>query len=147
MRGAGRSAGDCVGEASGAALGRDDSVGAGGECGANDSAEVVGIFYAIQQNDEADLAFSLIGAGENIFDGGGGARCGDGDYALMLASVGKSIKLAAIFKAHGNAAFARELDDFFDAGVLATFGDDDAVEGAACFEGFANRVNAGEPIH
>jgi hypothetical protein len=39
------------------------------------------------------------------------------------------------------------LDDFFDARVLAAFGDEDAIEGAAGFEGFANGVNAGETIH
>jgi len=39
------------------------------------------------------------------------------------------------------------LHDFFDAGVLAALGDEDAVEGAAGFEGFANGVNAGETIH
>jgi hypothetical protein len=117
------------------------------ERGPHNGAEVVRIFYSIEQNDEADLTFSLIGARENIFDRGGGARGGDSDYTLVLACVREAIKLAAIFEADGNTALAGELDDFFDASVLATLGDDDAVEGAACFESFANRVNAGEPIH
>ena len=146
-QGSGRCAGDCVGEASGTTLGGNYAVSSSGKRGPHNGAEVVRIFYSIEENNETDLTFRLIGAGENIFDSGGGAHGGDGDYTLMFASVGESIKLAAIFKADRNAAFARELDDFFDAGVLATFGDDDAVEGAACFESFANRVNAGEPIH
>jgi hypothetical protein len=65
----------------------------------------------------------------------------------MIAGVGEAVELAAVFEADWDVLGAGELDDFFDAGVLAALGDEDAVEGAAGFEGFANGVNAGETIH
>ena len=71
----------------------------------------------------------------------------EGYDALMIAGVGESIELAAVFEAHGDVLRAGELHDFFDAGVLAALGDEDAVEGAAGFEGLADGVNAGETIH
>jgi len=59
----------------------------------------------------------------------------------------KAIELAAVLETHGDVLRAGELHDFFDASVLAALGDEDAVESAAGFEGFADGVNAGETIH
>jgi hypothetical protein len=55
--------------------------------------------------------------------------------------------LAAVLESHGDTARAGKLNDFLNAGILAAFGDDDTVKGTAGFEGFANRVNAGETVH
>ena len=143
----GGSAGNGFGEPSGAAFGSDDAMRAGGESGANDGPKVVRIFDAIEENNEADLAFIVIGTSEDIFERGRSAGSGEGDYALMIAGIGKAIELAAFFEAHRNAVLLGELNDFFDARILTAFGDHDAVEGAACFEGFADGMNAGETVH
>ena len=55
--------------------------------------------------------------------------------------------MAAVLESHGDTARAGELNDFLDSRILSTFGDDDAVKGITGFEGFANRVNAGETVH
>ena len=65
----------------------------------------------------------------------------------MIAGIRYAIQLAAIFKAHGDATLARQLHDLFHAGILAPFGNEDAVKGAARLKRFANRMNAGESIH
>ena len=143
----GGGASDRVGESGGAAFGDDDAVCSGGERGANDGAEVVGVFDAVEKDDETTLAIGGVGGGENVFECGGSAGGGDSDDALMIAGVGKAIELSAVFEADGDAALARELHDFFDAGVLPAFGDEDAVEGVAGFEGFADGVDAGETVH
>ncbi|HYA62074.1 MAG TPA: hypothetical protein VED66_02660, partial [Candidatus Sulfotelmatobacter sp.] len=50
-------------------------------------------------------------------------------------------------EAHWNSALACKLNNIFDAGILAAFGDDDSIESATGFERFAHRVNAGEAVH
>jgi hypothetical protein len=66
---------------------------------------------------------------------------------LVVAGIGQPVELAALLESHGDTARAGKLNDFLDTGVLAAFGDDDAVKGTAGFEGFANGVNAGETVH
>jgi hypothetical protein len=145
--GSGGGSGDGVCEARGAAFGNYDAMRAGRQSCTDDGAEVVGVFNAIEENDEADLTFGLVGASENVFESCGGSGSGHGDYALMLAGAGEAIQLAAIFEADGDAALAGKLDDLFNAGILAALGDEDAVEGGAGFESFADGVNASETIH
>jgi hypothetical protein len=65
----------------------------------------------------------------------------------MIAGVGEAIQIGTVFEADGNVIGTGKLNDFLDAGVLAAFSDDDAVEGGAGFEGFADGVNAGETVH
>ena len=65
----------------------------------------------------------------------------------MITRVGETIEIAAVFKAHGNVALASKLHNFFDAGILAALGDNDAIKGVAGFESFTHSVNAGETVH
>jgi len=145
--GPGGSARDRVGEAGGAALGDDNPVSSGGESGANDRAEIVWIFDAVEKNDKAALVLGGIGALEDVFERGGRASGGDGNNALMIAGVGEAVEIAAVLETHGNVALAGELHDIFDARILTAFGDDNAVKRVAGFEGFAHGVNAGESVH
>ena len=138
---------DRVRETSGAAFGNNYAMSAGGKGSADDGAEIVRIFDAIEENNQTQVIFGFICVIDDVFEGGGCAHGGDRDDALVLAGVGEAIELAAIFKTNGDAARASELHDFFDASVLAALGDDDAVEGAAGFEGFADGVNASEAVH
>src|SRR5262249_27819627 len=65
----------------------------------------------------------------------------------MVLRVGEAIELAAILEAHGDVLFARELNDFFHARILASLRDYDAIECAACFEGLLHRVDSGQLVH
>jgi hypothetical protein len=89
----------------------------------------------------------LIGSGEYVLESSGSAGSGNGDNALVVAGICEPVELAAVLESHGDTARAGKLNDFLNAGILAAFGDDDTVKGTAGFEGFANRVNAGETVH
>src|SRR5579864_5779571 len=65
----------------------------------------------------------------------------------MIFRVGQAVELIAVLETHRNALLASELNDFFDARVLATLGDGNAVDGALGFERFFHRVDAGELVH
>jgi hypothetical protein len=65
----------------------------------------------------------------------------------VIASSGKSVDLRAVFETHRNTAAARRSDQLFDAIAVAASGDDDAVEGASGFEGFADGMDAGQFRH
>ena len=146
---AGGGACDGVGESGGSAFGNDHTVRACGEGGANDGAEIVRIFDAVEKDDEAfaSVIGAFVGGGENAFERRRSARGGQGDDSLMIFRVGETIQLAAVFKADGNIARTSELDNFFDARVLAAARDQDAIEGAARVERFADGVDASELVH
>jgi hypothetical protein len=65
----------------------------------------------------------------------------------VIAGIRYAIQLAAILEAHRDATFARQLDDLLHAGILAPLGNEDTVKRAACFQRFANCMNAGKSIH
>ncbi len=113
--------------------------------GADDGAQVVGVFDAVEQDDDATVA-GWIGVSENVFERAGGACGDDGDDALVIFGVGEAVELAAVFEADGDALFSCELNNFFYAGVLAAFGDNNAVDGALGLKGFADGVDAGEAV-
>ena len=104
-----------VGQAGGAAFRNYDAVGAGGERGANNGAEIVRIFDAVEKNEEALRSFGC----EQVFEfdrGFRGAECG---HALMFARAGEAIELDAIFESYGDAFRVGELDDGFHAVAVA----------------------------
>jgi hypothetical protein len=93
------------------------------------------------------LFFGLIRSLQNIFQSGGSACSSDGYHSLVIASIRYAIQLAAIFKAHGDATLACQLQDLFHAGILPPFGNEDAVKRAACLKRLANCMDAGKSIH
>jgi hypothetical protein len=80
----------------------------------------------------SDLAFGFVGLREGGFRSVAGGRGGDGYYTLVVAGTGQAIELAAVLEAHRDVLRAGELNNFFDAGVLAALGDEDAI-GRRCW--------------
>ena len=106
---AGRSARNGVGQADGAPLRNDHAMRASGERRANDGAEIVRIFDAIEKNDEAfaSVTGAFICRGENAVERCRRARGRESDDSLMIFRIGQAIELAAVLKAHGNVVRAR----------------------------------------
>lgn len=142
---AGGGARDGVGEGGGAALGNDDAGGSGGERGANDGAEVVRVFDAIEENEESGRIF-LCG-GEEVFEIEGAAGGEESDDALMVAGGCEAVEAGTIFKADRNVGGAGKANEFFDAVAVAAAGDVEAVERAPGAQRFKDGVDAGEEGH
>ena len=89
----------------------------------------------------------MIRACENVLESRRRAGGGKHDHALMIFRIGKAVELAAVFETQGNALFARELHDFFDARVLPALGNGDAIDGTLRFERLFHRVDAPQLVH
>ena len=128
----------------GAALGHDDGVDSGAVGGAEQRAEILRVFDAVESEDEARGAGGL----ENIFDGEKFLSADDGDDALVGGGVGDVGKGFAGLGANADLEVAAEGDDGFEAVVAAFTGYEDVIETAlACFEGFFYRMDAVEGLH
>jgi hypothetical protein len=147
--GTGRGARDRVRQPDCAAFRNDHAMRAGGEGRSNDGAEIVRIFDAVEKNNEsfASVTSTLVRCRENAFECGWCARGGKSDDTLMIFRIGKAVELAAVFKADRNVARTRELDDFLDPSILSASSNEDAIEGAARVQGFANGMNTSELVH
>jgi hypothetical protein len=139
-QGAGGGAGHCSGEAGGAALGDYDGGGARGMRGADDRAEVVGIFDAVEHYVQA-------ASGGGVFDRGETLHRSNGDDSLMSRTAGGAVQMIASFKADGDCAFAAQIDDFLDASAAGALGDQNAIERAAGPQSFAYRMNSSQRRH
>jgi hypothetical protein len=60
----------------------------------------------------------------------------------MIARHRQAIELAAIFKSHRHAAFARAANDFLHPSAMPAKGNNDAVERAPSLQRFFHRVNS-----
>jgi DNA-binding transcriptional MerR regulator len=136
----GGGAGYYVGEAGGAAVWDDHAGGAGGVRGADDGAQIVGIFNAV----EHDMQTAR---------GDGGFECrvffgrAQRDYALMIGASGGAIELFAGFETHRNGAFAAQFDDFLKARAGGAFDDEDALQGTRGAEGFPDGMDSRDRSH
>ena len=134
-----------TGKSGGAALGNDDAVGARAIGGANQRAQVMRIFDAVEHNDEAVFAAMLFEQGVDI---GVLLARGDRNYALMGVGVGQAIKLLARQEAHLDAAGAAIIDQALHPFVVPLARDANVLEAAgARFQRFANRMNPVENDH
>src|SRR5580692_12632052 len=97
---AGRSARDGLAEADRAPLRNDHAMRACGHRRANDGAEIVRIFDAVEKNDEslAAVAGTFICRGENAIERSWRARGGESDYTLMIFRIGQAVELSAILE-------------------------------------------------
>src|SRR5271170_3430333 len=79
----------------------DYSMRACGESRANDGAEIVWIFHAIEKNDEpfASMTRAFICRGENAIERGRRTRGSESDHTLMIFCIGHTIELATVFEA------------------------------------------------
>ena len=128
---AGRRLGDHIRDAGGAALGNDDGSGAGGVGGADDGAEIVRIFHAVEHDEHLARC--------DGFEVGVLARGAEGDDALVRGGTGQAVQRGARFEAHRHAGAAREIDDFLQARASGALRDHDALDGVAGSAGLRRR--------
>ena len=137
FEGAGGGFGDGFRKPGGAAFRDDDGAGSRGMGGADDRAEIVRIFDAVQDDEE-------FGRGGDIFEFGVLLFSSERDDSLMRFDAGEAIERATILKADRRAAFAREIDDLLQAMAARSASDEDAIEGALCPQRFDNRVDSNQ---
>jgi hypothetical protein len=157
LAGAGGGFGGDGGERGGAALGKDDAVDAGAVGGAKERAQVVGIFYAVEGEEEA-FAGGACGSVEEVgwlcqevFEGEEFALAEEGYDALVGIGLAVAGELVAGFGGDADAFGAGEVEDRVHAGVAAGFtlaGYADVVERAGSgAEGLLDGVQAVQNIH
>src|SRR5258707_4856841 len=114
---------------------------------ANNSAQIVRILHAIQQNNQSRLLRIFVRARNNIFQRRRRPRRSDRHHALMVARARAAIHLRTILKSYRHAVAPRELHNLVDARVLPPFCDQHMFERTPRFQRLAHRVNARNLIH
>ena len=129
----------------GAPLGNDDAVGAGAIGGANERAQVVRVFHAVEHDQEAVLAVALF---EQRVHVGVLLAAGDGDDALMGVGVGGAIELLARQEADLHSAGAAVVNQALHPLIMPLARDADVLEAArARLQRLADRMNAVDDDH
>ena len=113
------------GDRSGTAFGEDDAIDACAVGGAEKSAEVVGVFNAVERKEEAILAIFF--GGEEIFDGEEFALADDSEDALMRVGAGEAGELVAGLDGDPDASGAAELSEAFELLIPTLAGDADVI--------------------
>lgn len=138
------------GERRGSALGEDDSVDASPISRAEQGAEIVRIFHAIQSEKEP-VAGGARGCLEKIFKGKEFALTEKGDDPLVGIGAAVPRQLVTGFRRDPHTFGARKREDRLEAGVSASFalaGDTDVVQGAHTRpESLLNGMQAVQNIH
>lgn len=138
--------GDGAGDGGGAALGEDDAVDTGSVGGAEEGAEVVWVFDAVECEEEVVLAVGF--GGEEVFDGEELALADDGEDALVGVGAGEAGELVAGLDGDADFGGSAELDEAFEAVVAALAGYADVIELAGTgADGLLNWVEAVENFH
>lgn len=127
-------------EPRGAALRNHDRGRAGGVSGAQDSAQIVGIFDAIEQDVQAAGAGGFFEAGIML----GRAK---GDHALMRGARRGSIQLFPRLETYGDAALAAHIDELLQTRTRGAFGDQNVVDRPSGFEGLPDGMDSCEQGH
>jgi len=133
----GRGFGHGFGESGGAAFRHYDRARSGRVRGANDGAEVMRIFHAIEHNDQRRMRGYVFEFRVLLFRA-------ERDDALMGFDARETVHRAAIFKADRRASVAGEIDDFLHATAGQSARHEDAFEGALCAESFGYGVKTNE---
>jgi hypothetical protein len=126
LGGSGRGFGYGAGDRGGAAFGDDDSVYSGAVGCAQECAEVVRVFYAVEGKEEAVLAVFF--GGEEVFDGEEFALADDGEDALVGIGAGEAGELVAGLDGDADVGGAAKFDDAFETFVATFAGYADVVE-------------------
>jgi DNA-binding transcriptional MerR regulator len=137
---AGGRACDGLGKPDGAALRNDDGGRAGRVRGANDSAEIVRVLDAIEDDMQSSAKGGFIEGG--VFFSGA-----ESNHALMRGAAGGAIELIAGLESHGNFALAAEIDNFLNSRRSRAPGDHDIVEGAPGPESLPDGMDSCERRH
>jgi hypothetical protein len=144
--GSGGGLGNGSGDGGGAAFGEDDAVDTGSVGGAKKGPEVVGVFDAVEGEEEVVLAVGF--GGEEIFDGEELALADDGDDSLMGVGAGEAGELVAGLDGDADFCGSAEFDEAFEAVVAAFAGYADVIELAgAGADGLLDWVEAVENFH
>ena len=130
LGGSGGRFGDGCGDGRGAAFGEDNSVDSGAIGGADESAEIVWVFDAIEGEEEAVLLRLALLGGEEIFDGEEGSLADHGNGALVGVSAGDSGEVVAGLERDAEASGAAQLGESFEPLIFAVAGKHDAIETA-----------------
>ena len=142
--------GDGSGEWCGAALGEEDAVDACAVGGAEERAEVVGVFDAVECQEEA-ITGGADGCVEEVFEREEFAFAEEGDDALVVVGAGVAGELVAGFRRDTDAGGAGGFEDAFETRVAAGFalaGDADVVDlSCSGAESLFDGVEAVQNIH
>lgn len=133
----GGSLGDGLGNSGRAALGRQYRGCPRGVRGPNDRAQVVGIFHAIENNQQ-------LGAARHFVKRRVALRGGHDDHALVGRATRDPIERGARLKAQRNRTLARQIDNFLELNSARAACDQQTVKRASSLERFENRMNAGQ---
>ena len=132
----------------GAALGEDHSVDAGAVGDAEERAEVLRIFDAIEGKDEAGGAGDGRRGGEEVLDGEGFLGADESYDALVGGGSGDMGQVLAGLLEDADSVFAALSDEFFKAEVVAFASHQHVVEAPpAGLEGLFHRMQAVENFH
>ena len=130
-----------------APFGEDDAIYARAVGYAEQSAEILGVFYAIEREQQAAGA-RLVAWGEQVFNSEEFLWADHGYHALMGGGFGHQSQLLAGFLADPDASLATGGDEVVETLIFALAGYNDLVETAAAgLQGFFNRVHAVENFH
>jgi hypothetical protein len=140
-------------DGSGAAFGEDYAVDASAVGYAEQRAEVLRVFDAIESEQQSACAWfvrfriSAVGL-EEIFDGEELGGADEGDYALVGGRLGELGQLLAGLVADADTGLAAEGDELVEPGILALVGDEDVIEAAAAgLDRFFDRMHAIKDFH
>jgi hypothetical protein len=129
----------------GAALGEDDAIDAGAVGYAEQSAEVLRIFYAVECKEQAAVTGW---GGEQVFNGEEFLGPDEGDNSLMGRGFGDEGELVARLLEDADAGLAEGGDELVDAQIVALAGYQNVVKATpAGLESFFDRVHAVEDFH
>jgi len=127
LGGPGGGFGDDGGDGGRAAFGKEDAVYAGAVGGSEERAEVVGVFDAVEGEEETVLRGGIPG-GEEVFDGEKGALADEGDGSLMGVGAADAGELVAGFEGYSHIGGAAHLGEALQAIVFALAGEHNAVQ-------------------
>ncbi len=131
--------GDCFGQSGGPAVRHDHSARPRRVRGANNGAQIVRIFHAVQDDQQSRIGQHLIQLRITV-------RGAKRHHALMRRAIGCPIQRLARFKAQRDRAFPRQIDDFLQPGSAGAARDQHAIERAARAQSLANRMNSGDHV-
>jgi hypothetical protein len=136
----------CRSKRGGAALGEHDAVDSGSVGYAQQCAEILRIFNAVEGEEKAGRAGDC--GGEEVFDGEKLLGADEGYYALVSGSLSELGQLLAGFLEDTHAGFAAKGDEALQALVVAFAGHQNVIKAAASgLEGFFDRMQAVENFH
>ncbi len=144
FEGSGGGFGDGTGDGGGAAFGEQNAVDSGAVCGAEEGAQVVRVFDAVESEKEAGVAWE----GDEIFDSEELAFADKGENTLVGVGFGETGELVAGLEGDANVVETSQVDEVLEFRVAAVPSHGDVVEAAATgADGLFDGMEAIENFH